>query len=327
MFEIKKILVPTDFSEQAANAIHPAHQLAARFGSRIDLVHIIPTLQYFNESIANLGVPFSMEKDLYPKIQKESLHKLNKLMDEQIKEEYRGDSAVRIAPRASKAIVEYGEKEQCDLIVMATHGQHESDFLRGSVTEKVIRYSNIPVLTTDDGSLETINQIMVPTDGSERSLQALTMAVSLALTYDASITLYHVLELHGSLTENVEPDPRKTEIDNIHDILFKSMESFFEHSWDKVELRKGDDLNDQLVYNEGASNATIDIKTVIEKGVSANYAIREYAEEHADLVVMTTHGHSGLAHLFLGSTTEKVTQHLKKPVLTVKPTLEDKKIK
>lgn len=325
MFEIKKILVPTDFSEQAAKAIHPAHQLAARFGSRIDLVHIIPTLQYFNESIANLGVPFSMEKDLYPKIQKESLHKLNKLMDEHIKEEYRGDSAVRIAPRASKAIVEYGKKEQCDLIVMATHGKHESDFLRGSVTEKVIRYSDIPVLTTDDSSLETIEQIMVPTDGSERSLQALTMAVSLALTFDASIILYHVLELHGSLTENVEPDPRKTEIDNIHDILFKSMESFFEHSWDKVELRKGDDLNDQLVYSEGASNATIDINTVIEKGVSANYAIREYAEEHADLVVMTTHGHSGLAHLLLGSTTEKVTQHLKKPVLTVKPSLEEKK--
>lgn len=325
MFEIKKILVPTDFSENASNAYYPAYQLANRFGSKIDLIHIIPTLQYFNESIANLGVPFSMEKDLYPRIQKESLHKLNKLMEEHVKEEYQGDSVVRIAPRTSKAIVEYAGKEHCDLIVMATHGKNESDFLRGSVTEKVIRYSDIPVLTTDHSSLDNIENILVPTDGSERSMQALTLGVSLALTFDASITLYHVLELHGSFTENIESDPRKTELDNIHDILFKTVESFFEHSWDKVELRKGEGLHDQLVYSEGASSATIDIKTVVEKGVSAHYAIREYADENADMVVMTTHGHSGLTHLFLGSTAEKITQHLRKPVLTVKPSLEEKK--
>lgn len=325
MFEIKRILVPTDFSDNAAEAYHPAQQIADRFGAKIDLIHIIPTLQYFNESIANLGVPFSMEKDLYPKIQKDSMQKLHKLMDENIKEELRGDAVVRIAPKASKAIVEYAGQEGYDLILMATHGKNDSEFLRGTVTEKVIRYSEIPVLTTDHSSFEVIKSILVPTDGSERSMQALTMAVALALTFDASITLYHVLELHGSLTENIEPDPRKTDAENVHDVLFESMGSFFEHSWDKVELRRGEDLKDQLVYNEGASNATIDITTVIEKGVSAHYAIREYAAEHADIVIMTTHGHSGLAHLFLGSTTEKVTQHLQKPVMTVKSTLGDKK--
>jgi nucleotide-binding universal stress UspA family protein len=325
MFEINKILVPTDFSDNASYAYHPAHQLANRFGSKIDLIHIIPTLQYFSESIGNLGVPFSMEKDLYPKIQKESLHKINKLMEEHINEEHQGESVVRIAPRASKAIVEYAEEEGCDLIVMATHGKNESELLRGSVTEKVIRYSDIPVLTTDHSSMEDIENILVPTDGSERSMQALTMAVSLALTFDASITLYHVLELHGSLTENIEQDPRKSEMDNIHDMLMAVIESFFEQSWDKVEVRRGEGMVDQLVYNEHASNATINMNTVIEKGVSAHYAIREYAEEHSDLVVMTTHGHSGLAHLLLGSTAEKVTQHMRKPVLTVKPTLEEKK--
>ena len=58
---------------------------------------------------------------------------------------------------------------------------------------------------------------------------------------------------------------------------------------------------------------------MIEKGVSAHIGIEEYAPSHADVVVMATHGHSGLAHFFLGSTTEKVAQSLDMPVLTVKP--------
>jgi len=325
MFEIKKILVPTDFSENSAHAYNPAQQLATKFNAKIDFIHVVPTLRYFNESISNLGLPFSMEKDIYPKVQEESLAKLNSLMDDYIKEENRGEAIVRIAPKPSKAIVENAERGHYDLILMATHGKHESDLLRGTITEKVIRYSPIPVLDTDNSGIEGVKKIIVPTDGSQASLSAMPVAVSLALTFNATLTLYHVLELHGSMTENVEPNPLRSEKDNIYDILYKAMETYFKKSWEKIELRDGDGYDDHLVYNEGASSATIDITTVIEKGVSAHHAIREYARESADLVVMATHGHSGLSHLFLGSTAEKVTQHLKLPVISVKPDLESKK--
>ncbi|MDX1585275.1 MAG: universal stress protein [Balneolaceae bacterium] len=325
MFAINKILVPTDFSENSAHAYNPAQQLASKFNAKIDFIHIVPTLRYFNESISNLGLPFSMEKDIYPKVQEESTARLNSLMDDYIKEENRGEAIVRIAPKPSRAIAEEAERGHYDLILMATHGKHESDLLRGTVTEKVIRYSSIPVLATDKSGIDDIKKILVPTDGSQASLAAMPVAVSLALTFDASLTLYHVLELHGSMTENVEPNPMRSEKDNIYDILFEAMETYFKQSWDKVELRDGEGYDDQLVYTEGASNATIDITTVIEKGVSAHHAIREYAAESADLVVMATHGHSGLSHLFLGSTAEKVTQHLRLPVISVKPDLESKK--
>lgn len=325
MFEIKRILVPTDFSDNSSHAYNPAQQLAGKYNAKIDFIHVVPTLQYFNESISKLGLPFSMEKDLYPKVQEESINKLNSLMDDYLKEENRGEAIVRIAPKPSKAIVENAEKGGYDLILMATHGKHESDFLRGSITEKVIRYAKTPVLTTDRAGIEGIKNILVSTDGSQASLSAMPVAISMALKFEASITLYHVLELHGSLTENVEPNPMRSEKDNIYDVLYSALENFFEKSWDKVELRAGDGYNDQLVYNEGASNATIDITTVIEKGVSAHHAIREYAKEHSDLVVMATQGHSGLAHLLLGSTAEKVTQYLDMPVISVKPDIEKKK--
>lgn len=325
MFEIKKILVPTDFSDNSSHAYNPAQQLAGRYNAKVDFIHVVPTLHYFNESISNLGLPFSMEKDLYPKVQEESMARLNSLMDDYLKEENRGEAIVRIAPKPSKAIVDNAEKGGYDLILMATHGKHESDFLRGSITEKVIRYARVPVLATDQTGIEGIKNILIPTDGSQASLTAMPLAISMALKFNASLTLYHVLELHGSLTENVEQNPMRSEKENIYDVLYKAMETFFEKSWDKIELRAGDGFDDQLVYNEGASNATIDITTVIEKGVSAHHAIREYAKEHSDLVVMATQGHSGLAHLFLGSTAEKVTQYLEKPVISVKPDIEKKK--
>lgn len=325
MFEIKKILVPTDFSDNASHAYNPARQLADRFNSKIDFIHVIPTLRYFNESISNLGLPFSMEKDIYPKVQEESLSKLNTLMDDYLEEENRGEAIARIAPKPSKAIVETAEDKGYDLILMATHGKHESDFFRGSITEKVIRYSGVPVLATDKTGIEDIKKIVVPTDGSQASLSAMPIAISLALKFEASITLYHVLELHGSLTENVEPNPLRSETDNIYDILYGALETFFETSWDKVELRNGEGYKDQLVYNEGASSATIDLETVIEKGVSAHQAIRGYASEFSDIVIMATQGHSGLAHLLMGSTAEKVTQYLEMPVISVKPDLETKK--
>ncbi len=79
------------------------------------------------------------------------------------------------------------------------------------------------------------------------------------------------------------------------------------------------EFKDQFVIWEGASSKRINFYTVTEKGVSAHLGIKDYATEHADAVVMATHGHGGLAHFFLGSTTEKVAHSLDMPVLTVRP--------
>jgi nucleotide-binding universal stress UspA family protein len=88
-------------------------------------------------------------------------------------------------------------------------------------------------------------------------------------------------------------------------------------------LKKGEGFISQFVYQDEVSSATINVQTVIKKRISAHYAITEYAEEHAHIVVMATHGRSGLSHLLLGSTAEKVARHLKLPVLTVKPDFDN----
>lgn len=325
MFEIKKILVPTDFSDNASAAYHSAQQIASHYGAKIDFIHIIPMIHYLNASMADLGVPLSMEQDIYPKIQKQSSARLKKLLDEHINDESKGEGIVQIAPRPSRAIADYAKKKGYDLIVMAAKGQHESMLLKGSTTEKVIRYSHIPVLSTDQSRLDNIKNILVPTDGSQISLKALPLAVSMALTFNAEITLFHVQELYAVLSEKVLKDPSKTDEENLRNAIYAELETFFADSWNQVELRRGDDFESQLVYQEGASSKTINVNTVILKRISAHNTITEYAGEHADIIVMTTHGRSGLAHLLLGSTAEKVSQHSESPVLTVKPDFEEGK--
>ena len=322
MKEIKKILVPTDFSEQADAAYNHAQEIAKKFGAKIDLIHIIPTIKYFHESISNMGFPIDMDGDLYPSVQEEAIGKMGEIMKEHIEEEYRGESICKIDRTSAARIVDVANKGGYDLIVMASRGRHATHLLRGSTTEKVIRHSEIPVFTVDARlSKEGVNRILFPTDGSTISFSALPIALSLAETYEAEIVLFHVVELYGSALESDRPDPKKSDEVNIYTTLMKRLSDYLTDEKDSnIEIsRREEDFEDKFVVTNGASSRTVHLRTVVAKGVSAHHGIEDYAVDNADIVVMATHGHSGFAHLFLGSTTEKVAQHLTIPVVTVKP--------
>lgn len=323
MKSIKSILVPTDFSDNAELAYTHAQEIAHRFGAKVDLIHVIPTLKYFSESMDQLETPLdNAEKELYPTAQKEVKHRLQTAMDDYLADESKGEPIVRIDRKPWEVIAELAQDDGYDLIVMPSKGRHQSTMLRGSTTEKVIRHSQVPVFTVDDRiSSEGLKQILVPTDGSMISFSALPLAVSLADIYDADITLYHVQELYGSPLESATHDPNKDDATNIYEAIIDNLQDYLSSvEAGNIQVADGEvDFEDQFVITDGASSHRINLYTVIEKGVSAHAGIQEYAAEHADAVVIATHGHSGLAHFFLGSTTEKVAQSLDKPVLTIKP--------
>lgn len=327
MKQFKRILVPTDFSEEAIPAYTHAQEIASRFGATVDFIHVIPTIKYFAESFSKLGVPLDMDTDLYPHAQEEAQHRLGTVMGDYIHEKNRGEALVRIDRNPSEAIVECAGDGGYDLVVMASRGKHDSDVLRGSVTEKVIRHAPIPVFTVDRRlSAEGLQRILFPTDGSQTSFSAIPVALTIANVYDAEITLLHVTELYGTMAESVKRDPNRSDQVNLYEGLIERLGSFLEEQkLDNIRIQRGKgNFEDYLLVTEGANSHSIGLRTVIRKGVSAHYAIEEYAAENADVVVMATHGHSGLTHFFLGSTTEKVAQHVDKPVLTVR-TVEARK--
>lgn len=326
MKQIKKVLVPTDFSENAPLAYQHAQEIAHRFGAKVDFIHIIPTLKYFQDSMSHLESPLNIDnEELYPKIQEETKHQLQKAMDDYLADENRGEAIVNIDRKPSTMIAKVAKEKGYDLIVMSSKGKHESNLLRGSTTGKVIRESEVPVFTLDSGlSAEGLKRILLPTDGSMISFTALPLALAIADIYEADITLYHVEELYGSPLNYEGSKTSEAGKMNAYEALIDHLEDYLiKENLKNVQIVRGEvNFEDQFVISEGASSRRINFYTVIEKGVSAHLGIQEYASDNADMVVMATHGHSGFTHFFLGSTTEKVAQLLDKPVITVKPTDE-----
>ena len=326
MINLKKILVPTDFSKGAERSYSIAQNIADTFGGTIDFIHIIPTLKYFNESIKRLGVPLDMNKDVYPRVIDDAENNLQKGMSQYLKEENKGKYFVKIERKPSEAIVEHAAKKGYDLIVMGAKGLDETKMLRGSVTERVIRKSKTPVFSVGERfDSKNIKNVMMTTDSSELSLAAFPLAAALADSFNADLTLFHVIELYGSVSEDIPRSPEKGEMLSIYEAIIERINKFLANrKMDNIHIqRTGVTYEDEVIITHGGETRTISLFTKIEKGVSAHYEIENYASEEADLVVMATHGHSGFAHLILGSTAEKVAQYVSKPVITVRPDEKD----
>jgi nucleotide-binding universal stress UspA family protein len=326
MIKLQKILVPTDFSKGSEKAYPVAQNIADTFGGKIDFLHVIPTLKYFNESIKRLGVPIDMHKDIYPRVIDDSEKNLKKLMDQYLKDENKGEHFVKIERKPSEAIAEFALKNEYDLIVMGAKGKDETSLMRGSVTERVIRKSKKPVFSIGDRfDINNVKNVMMPTDSSELSIAAFPLAVSLADTFNADLTLFHVVELYGSVSENIPRTAAKGEMLSIYEAIIERINKYLtERKVENIHIqRTGVTFEDEVVITDGDETRTVSLFTKIEKGVSAHYEIENYASADADLVVMATHGHSGFAHLILGSTAEKVAQYVGKPVITVRPEEKD----
>ncbi len=322
MIRFDKILVATDFSKGSESAYSAAQKLADTFGGKIDFMHVIPTIKYWSESAKKLGNPLDMEKDIYPKIYEESEHQLDKAMGLFLKDESKGEAKVMIDRKPSETIARYASSQNYDIVVVGAKGLDNTKMMRGSTTEKLIRKSKVPVFSIDGPLNEhQINNVVVPTDGSKLSFTAFPMAVALASTFNAKMTLLHVLELYGSSVLGNMPQPAKGEIVAVYEETINRLNSFLDDQGiETIHIqRSGVSFEDMVTITTADENLRIPLETKIQKGVSAHYEIELYTSEYADLVVMATHGHSGFAHLILGSTAEKVAQYVKKPVITVRP--------
>lgn len=322
MIEFKKILVPTDFSDNSEIAYSIAQDIADTFGGVIDFIHVVPTLTYLNESIKRIGVPLDMDKDIYPKIIDESKARLEKAMGQYLKVENKGAHIVKINRRPSYAIAEYAAKHGYDLIVIGSRGKDKTKLIRGGTTERVIRRSKVPVFSVDDRfDKNKVQNVLVTTDSSEMSFVAIPMAVAIADAYHANLTLMHVVELYGSISEELPKSPKKGELISIYEGIIERINRYLtKRGLENIHIqRTGVTYEDEVIITDGDNSRSVQLSTKIEKGVSAHYEIEAYASEEADIVLMATHGHSGFAHLILGSTAEKVAQYVKKPVITIRP--------
>lgn len=146
--------------------------------------------------------------------------------------------------------------------------------------------------------MQTLQKILVPTDLSDFSLAAMELARLLANNFGASITLIYVVDNLPTLTYPLPVDF------NTEKIFADALETA------KMDLKLF--VAEKLDDDETMARVAI-IGTPYEE-------ITRYAFDHSmDLIVIATHGRTGLRHVLLGSVAERVVRHSAVPVVTVKP--------
>jgi nucleotide-binding universal stress UspA family protein len=205
------------------------------------------------------------------------------------------------APDPAAQIVRTAGSIDAALIVMGTHGRGGiARVLIGSVAEKVVRAAPCPVLTTNGAlraSIKGFRRILVPTDFNGPSDAALDCARRLAAGFGGSMHLLHVLgDVSASGATGSElfvtepPEARSIRLTDARD---------------RLKHRITDD--DRL---------TLHATSEVIFGAPAQIIVDYAADNQFDLIVMGTHGRTGMAHLLAGSVAERVVRTAGCPVLT-----------
>jgi nucleotide-binding universal stress UspA family protein len=192
-----------------------------------------------------------------------------------------------------EAIVETAEDEGRDLIIMGVRGASlVQRLLVGSTTARVIGYSSQDVLVVPEKSSIGWDRILVATDGSEYSRKAVDKALDLVQYSRGTLTVVSVLEISPHIYA-VAPEIAEEKI--------KQPQKYVEEVKDL------------------AASRGIQAEGFVREAECANEVINDVArEQNIDLIVVGSHGRTGLKRLLMGSVTESVIAHSPCPVLVVK---------
>jgi universal stress protein A len=142
-----------------------------------------------------------------------------------------------------------------------------------------------------------IRRILAPTDFSEPSKKAIAYAFELAQTSEAKLVLLHV----------VEPV----------DYPMRSYPHLVTTMMDYLERQAHLDLAQMLPE---AQDVKVEVVRRVVRGIPYRTIVEVAEAEKVDLIVMATHGRTGLSHLVMGSVAERVVRTAPCPVLTIRPT-------
>ncbi len=293
-WKLQRLLVATDFSDTARSGLDWAVEVAKTHGATIDLVHAL--------LVPNRATDFvPSPPDFSESLQEAAADRLTEVTEEVRQTGVSINSELRLGV-PSQVILQAATDLESDLVVVGTRGLAGlKHLLLGSTAERVVQHSPCPVLTVHPGDIDQhreIRTILIPTDFSEDAVAIHDAALTLVghLKEEAKIVLLHVYHLPYEYTAY---GAIPTSLD-----YFKDVEGAAEDRLSKLAAP----LRDQGVG----------VDTLAREGYPPEVIVDEAEIAKADLIAMGTHGRSGLAHLLLGSTAERVVQHARCPVLTVR---------
>ena len=271
---MKRILIPTDFSEQAENALKVAAQIAKKHGSEI---YVLNSLE-LPSNLSNSGSTGSMPESLF------FIKLAEKQFEELLKKPYLKDLLLH------EAIIGHGEifndvsevvkEKNIDLIIMGSHGTNGfMEMFIGSNTEKVVRTSKIPVLVIKNEHLEfKTDNFLYATDFSEECKAPFKEAQKFA---EATNSLLNLLYVNTPSEFKTSKEINKRIKDFLKDF---NTENINTNIYNDISVEKGI-LN---FANETNANL-IGMGTHGRKGISHffNGSVSEDLVNHANMPVIT----------------------------------------
>jgi len=284
--QIRRIAVGTDFSMESAVAVRQAMQLARHLGAEVILVHCYPMTQaQLNAHEQSLG-----HAEEFRQVLREAMSQSHDRLAE-LHQKLTGQGAevsqLLADSPADVGLSQAAEQLRADLVVVGSRGRTGfSRLLLGSVAEKVVRTCPTSVLVARGPEVrDGFRSVLLPTDLSDDTDDALELANALARE-DAAVELLHCW---------MEPIPVVYEagittaglVDEIRDNAVRNTQA----------------LRDRLAGPDG------DLIASVIPGRPVSGTLQHLEQGDYDLVVMSSHGRSGLRRLMIGSVAEAVVRH------------------
>ena len=216
-----------------------------------------------------------------------------------------------------RALLDHARRTGADLLVAATHGRGAlSRAWLGSVADGLLRHSDRPLLLVRPEEIDPAaatappaeiawSRILVPLDGSEFSCEILELAIPLAQAFDAELVLVRVVPFPVEIASPYLP----TTVQMNQQVLESAKSAAAAWLDEKAAVARG---------------RGVEAGTSVRVASQPAHAIRDAAAEGgADLIVMATHGRSGIGRAVLGSTADKVVRSTHLPVLVHRPSDPD----
>jgi len=294
MISVRRVLYATDLSPASEAAWHEARRLGRLFDAEIVATHVVaPPLIFPDEGY----VPPEVYDEIVEGARRSAQDAFDRLLASV------PGSGLRVRIRlmdgpAAQRILEAVTEESADLLVVGTRGRTGLErALLGSVADRLVRQAACPVLTVPplpSKPRSEIRRICFATDFSPSSRAAWSWVVALAMKANADVDLVHVT-FDPVADRHLSPDSIARMAAALQDQGRLEVERFLERSElprERVQLH-------------------------LARGVAGEQIVHWARERSADLIVMGTHGWSGVVRWMLGSVASHVIQAAPCPVLTV----------
>jgi nucleotide-binding universal stress UspA family protein len=298
-----RILVPLDGSPLAASTLPYALSLAAASDASLTLLTVVQPMQLLSDNY----IPYDASLEATQLAAAGAA--LDVMADSLRHAGARVTTGVTVGSAADQ-ILRYTEENGIDCIAMATHGRGGAfHWAFGSVARKVLTSASVPTLVVrakdapaHPATAAKIGRILLPLDGSERAESVLPLVTDLARSFGATVTLARIVPFPGGIYFG-SPYAPMVAAETFDDTMARDRDAA------KAYL--------QMVADRLRA-AGVAAETVIQDGDATSRLLRLLADTQFDLVVMATHGRTGIPRFVLGSVAERMIEASQTPVLLVR---------